>query len=259
MVYSDGTMHPTKVCVNSPAYRKFVKEWLDTVAEIGGKTVFWDEPYMPSDRIENTNDFRYCCTCPTCQKIFAERFNKKMPAVLDDDAVRFRTDSIVEFFDEVTTYSASLGLVNTACVMLGASHGINLDSIDTICSLPHLDNIGSDPYWVGSNNVDPYQFVYENSKKNVEIADKFGKDHNLWIQGYNFPRGREDEIIMACHAAYDAGARTILGWGFHGCESNTYRSENPERTWNKMVDGMRRIKQLEYDRILAEKQALYKK
>ena len=259
MIYSDGTMHPTKVCVNSPAYRKFVKEWLDTVAEIGGKTIFWDEPYMPSERIEGTQDFRYCCTCPECQKIFEERFNKKMPKVLDDDAVKFRTDSIVEFFDEVTTYSASLGMVNTACVMLGPTHGINLDSIDTICSLPHLDNIGSDPYWISTKEIDPYQFVYDHSKINVDIANKFNKDHNLWIQGYNIPRGREDEIIEACHAAYDAGARTILGWGFNGCESNDYRAHNPEKTWNKMVEGMRRIKQLEYDRIIAEKQAKYKK
>ncbi len=261
MVYSDGTMHPTKVCVNSPAYRQFVKDWLDTVAEIGGKTVFWDEPFMPCKKVEGTEELNYCCTCPECQKRFEERYNKKMPAIIDEDATRFRTDSISDFFREITDYSASLGLVNTACVMLGATYGINLDSIDTICGLPHLDNIGSDPYWVGSGRrgADVYKFVYEKTKKNVDIADSFGKDHNIWIQGYNFPRGTEDDIILACHAAYDAGARTILGWGFHGCESNTYRSQNPERTWNKMVDGMRRIKQLEYDRLVAEAQALYKK
>ena len=194
--------------------------------------------------------------------MFEERFNKKMPTVLNDDTIKFRSDSVVEFFDEVTTYANSLGLVNTACVMLAPSQGISLDTIDTICALPHLDNIGSDPYWVLSGldgTIDPYQHVYDNTKKNIEITNAFGKDHNIWIQGYNIPRGREDELIVACHAAYDAGARTILGWGFHGCESNTYRAHNPERTWNKMVEGMRRIKSLDYDRIVAEKQALYKK
>ena len=264
MMWSDGTMHPTKVCVNSPAYRKFVREWIDTVAEIGGKTIFWDEPSIPSEKIPGTEDERFCCTCPTCQKIFEERFNKKMPTVLCDDIMKFRSDSIVEFFEEVTNYANSLGLVNAACVMLSPtpSYGISLETIDTICTLPHLDNIGSDAYWITSRckeRLDPYPYVYDHAKKNIEVTTAFGKDHNIWIQGYNIPRGREDELIVACHAAYDAGARTILGWGFHGCESNTYRAHNPERTWNKLVEGMHRIKSLDYDRIVAEKQAIYKK
>jgi hypothetical protein len=261
MIYSDGTIHPTKACVNSPVYLQFVKEWLDTVAEMGGKTVFWDEPYMPMKKADGTDGFNYCCTCPECQKKFAERYNKKMPVLLDDDTSKFRLESNAEFFKEITDYAASLGLVNTACVMLGDNHGISLDSIDTICGIPHLDNIGSDPYWVssGRRGIEVYEYVYEKTKKNVEIADRFGKDHNIWIQGYNFPKGTEDDIILACHAAYDAGARTILGWGINGCESNDYRSENPERTWNKMVDGMRRIKQIEYDRLVSEAQARFKK
>jgi len=145
--------------------------------------------------------------------------------------------------------------------MLGATHGINLDSIDTVCGLPHLDNIGSDPYWVstGKRGADVYQFVYEKTKKNVEIADSFGKDHNIWIQGYSFPRGTEDDIILACHAAYDAGARTILGWSFGGGEANNYRSENPQKTQWMTEEAFRRIKSMDRDRILEENRAKYRK
>lgn len=259
MIYSNGKMHPTKVCVNSPAYRKFVKEWIDTVAEIGGKTIFWDEPTMPSEKNADTDDTIYCCTCPECQKKFEERYNKKMPEFLDDDTREFRLASIVDFFGEVTDYSASLGMKNAACVMLEERHGINLDTIGRICSLPHLDDIGSDPYWTGHRDRPVYEYVYTNSKKNIDIADKYGKDHNLWIQAFGLGRGTEDDVITACEAAYDAGARTILGWAFHGSESNTYRAHNPERTWNKLVEGMRRVKQMEYDRILAENRAKYMK
>ena len=71
-----------------------------------------------------------------------------MPVLMDDDVSQFRTDTIVDFFTEMTEYSASLGIRNSVCVMLGSHWGINLDSLDRICSLPHLENIGSDPYWI---------------------------------------------------------------------------------------------------------------
>jgi len=127
------------------------------------------------------------------------------------------------------------------CVMLGASHGINLETIDRISALDTLDNVGSDPYWIGHKDVNPYQFVYEATGKNLEICNRFNKDHNIWIQCFGVPRGREEEIIYATEAAYDAGARTILAWGFYGSDANDYRARNPELTWKVMGDAMSRI------------------
>jgi len=86
----------------------------------------------------------------------------------------------------------------------------------------------------------------------MQIATDYKKDHNVWIQTYHVPRGREEEIIEATAAAYDAGARTLLAWGFRGSESNDYRAENPERTWNMTVEAMRRIRAVERDRIWEE-------
>ena len=79
------------------------------------------------------------------------------------------------------------------------------------------------------------------------------------IKHYHAPRGREDEIITATEAIYDAGARTILAWGFHASESNNYRSENPERSWAMTVEGFKRVKSMERDRLLAENRKKYMK
>jgi hypothetical protein len=79
------------------------------------------------------------------------------------------------------------------------------------------------------------------------------------LQAYNAPRGREDEIITATEAIYDAGARTILAWGFHASESNNYRSQNPEKSWAMTVEGFKRIKSMERDRLLAENRKKYMK
>ena len=257
MYYSNGVMNPTQACLNSPDFRAFVKRWLESVKEIGGKTIFWDEPHLPTKVFEDAR--KYTCCCPRCKKLFEERYNRPMPEEADADVETFRNATIVDYFREMTDYSASLGLQNVVCVMLGKYHGINLNTLDTLCSLPNLQNIGSDPYWYNRPGEHPYEFVYNATKQNIDLANTFEKDHNIWIQTYNVPRGREEEIIEATAAAYDAGARTILAWGYMGSESNDYRAKNPEKTWQMTVEAFRRIKNEERNRILAENRAKYRK
>ena len=182
-----------------------------------------------------------------------------MPLHPDADVEQFRTDSIVEYFKDITEYSAAAGIYNIVCVMLGARHGISLETIDRICSLPTLQNIGSDPYWYNNKDAHPYEFVYNGTKTNIDVCKQFNKDHNIWIQTYNVPRGREEEIIEATAAAYDAGARTLLAWGYMGSESNDYRAKNPERTWDMTVEAMKRVRAMERDRILEECRAKYRR
>lgn len=249
-IYSDGQMDPVRVCLNSEAFRAFTREWIDTVAYIGGDTIFWDEPHLPIKPSEAGE--RYSCTCPNCKKLFKEKYGYDMPEILNEDARRFRLDTIAGYFSEVTAYSAAKGIKNAICVMLGEQNGISLETLDSICSIKTLDNIGSDPYWLHLNDVDPYAFVYENTKRNLDVSRKYGKDHNIWIQTYSNPRGREEEIVAATEAAYDAGARTIIAWGYYGSASNDYAAENPEKTWVATCAAMRRIRDMERDAILAQ-------
>ena len=84
------------------------------------------------------------------------------------------------------------------------------------------------------------------------MADTFKKDHNIWVQAYGFEAGREDEIVIAAEAAYDAGARTILTWSFRGGESNDYRAENTDRIWQITGEAFGRLRSRWYDEILAD-------
>ncbi|GIP35283.1 hypothetical protein [Paenibacillus sp. J2TS4] len=239
-VYSDGAVDPVRACLNSPDFRNFTKEWIDVVRDIGGKSIFWDEPHLAAKSMENGQPQVWTCRCPRCQSLFEERYGKKMPTEFTEEVSQFRIGSIVDYFAEVTRYSKSKQMENIVCVMLGAEYGINLSTIHEIASLDSLDNIGSDPYWLGSD-ADPYQLVYDSTKRNLEVCGQYGKSHNLWIQGYGTPAGREEEIILATDAAYDAGARTILVWGYRGSESNDYRAHHTDLTWKIIGDAMRRI------------------
>ncbi len=267
--YGNGIMHPYQICLNSPAYRDFVKRWTYEVAELGVKTVFWDEPNIPSMRIDGTDDYYSSCTCPTCRRLFKERFGHDMPEVMDEEVSLFREETIVEYHSFISEYAHSLGLVNTICFMPFQLNGVrsreltrserllNFD-LDKICAMPYIDNVGTDPYWFRSNES-PYEYNYTATRRCLDVAGRHGKDHNIWIQGYGAPRGSEREIIEATEAVYDAGARTILSWSFHGGESNDYRSENTVKTWNATKEGFRRIRDMDNDRILAENRKKYMK
>lgn len=252
-LYSDGEIDPTRACLNAPSFRAFVKEWIDAVDYIGGKTIFWDEPHLPMK-----NNGAYSCTCSVCRSKFEAKYGHAMPETANRETDEFRTDTIVDYFEEICSYAASKGIKNAVCVMLSENIGINLDTIERLGAIPTLDNIGSDPYW-GYSGVNPYEFVYNGTKRNLEVSEKFDRDHNIWIQAYGTPRGMEEEILQATEAAYDAGARTIIAWGYFGSISNNYSAENPYLVRATLNQAFARIWNFERDRILAENRAKYRK
>ena len=69
-------------CFNHPDFRDFTKSWVDAVAQAGGDILFWDEPHM----LVKDNGV-YACHCKICQKLFEEKYNKKMPETLDSDVM----------------------------------------------------------------------------------------------------------------------------------------------------------------------------
>lgn len=264
--YGKGKMHPYQICLNSPAYRQFVKDWAYKVAEIGGKTVFWDEPRIPEVKIDGTNDYYSSCTCPTCSALFKEKYGREMPEVMDADVAAFRNDTLVEFHEFASEYANSLGMKNVICFMPYQLAGIPNQTdaekmmaldISRICKIPYIDNVGTDPYWLG--RYEPYEYVYETTKACVSVADEYNKDHNLWIQTYALDYGHEEEIVEAYEAAYDGGARTIIAWSYMGAEPNSYHSKDPQRAWKMMCEGNRRIKDMERDKRLNELRIKYMK
>ncbi|MBO5369607.1 MAG: TRASH domain-containing protein [Clostridia bacterium] len=247
-VYSDGSIDPVRVCFNSPDYLKFTKEWLDMVKECGGDKIFWDEPHLTTRK-----DGVYACCCPTCKRLFEEKYGKAMPETSDEQVREFQCESMASYFEGATRYAKDLGMENIVCLMT-----VSESFTQSLMRLPAIDDVGNDPYWIGSDN-DPYGFVYEKSKLFLDTAQKFGKRSHIWLQTYANKAGFEDEIYMAAEAAYDAGARNILAWSFRGGEACDYKAENCDMVWNITGDAMRRLKDRYLDEMREEKRKLYRK
>lgn len=235
-VYSDGEVDPVRVCFNSKNYLKFTKEWLDMVKECGGDKIFWDEPHL---RIWDSGV--YSCCCPTCKKLFEEKYNKPMPALVTDEVREFQNFSMSNYFNQATMYSKELGMENIVCLM-----GISEQFTKGLMSLDTIDDVGTDPYWIG-RGADPYGYVYEKSKLFVDTAKEHGKRSHIWLQTFSNKPGREDEIYLAAEAAYDAGARNILAWSYRGGEACDYKAANCDLVWNITGDAMRRLKDRHID------------
>ena len=243
-IAGDGSICPVHVCFNSEAYVRFTKDWIDTVHAAGARKIFWDEPHFTDRSVDGKRV--WSCRCPRCRELFAGKYGKDMPEIMTPEVEAFRKWSISNYFQTVAEYARSLGMYNSICVMFsegagGADFGVDLESIS---ATPALDNIGSDPYWLGTPNrgyEDVYKYVYDRAKLNLELCARHGKDHNLWLQTYSNPAEGEDEIIAAADAIYDAGARTIFAWGFRGSDANDYRAMAPERTWYATKAAFERI------------------
>ena len=250
VIYSDGTMDRVYVCLNSPAFRKFTKEWIDAVEYCGCKKIFWDEPRLPKKKSDNGTEV-YACTCPTCQKLFEEKYGYPMPQEENDDARQFQIDTIKSYLKEASDYSTKKGIQNAVCIMPEGNE-LELKICESLCSIDTIQDIGSDPYWIGKD-VDVFDYVYSSAKKCLNLADKYNKECNQWIQTYKNPMGREEDIIYAAEALYHAGTRTILSWGYYGSISNDYRAKNPLVVKHKTEEAYRRLWDKERDRILSQK------
>ena len=251
-VNADGSMSPVHVCFNAPSYVQFTKDWIDTVCAAGARKIFWDEPRFIDRTARDAQ--AWTCRCETCQRLFEERYGHPMPVLLTAEVDEFRKWSISNYFQEVASYAKGLGMYNSICVMFSEgenppNYGTDLESIS---ATPALDNIGSDPYWLGAGPEgygEVYKFVYERAKLNLDLCARHGKDHNLWVQTYSNPVGREEEIIAATDAIYDAGARTIFCWGYRGSDANDYRAQAPDRAWYATKSAFERITQRHRDEL----------
>lgn len=250
-VYSDGRVDPVRACFNNPNFVRFTKTWIETVKESGADKIFWDEPHLGIDK-----NGVYTCCCENCKKLFEEKYGKPMPALATDEVRAFQADTIKNYFGEVTAYAASLGMENIVLLMPKS------DAFkDAVADLPHVHNIGTDPYWVDEGvtpfkGTEVYEYVYTQTKKYMDTAKTIGKDSHMWVQSWALPADREDEIYLAAEAAYDAGARTIAAWSFRGGESNDYRCANCDRVWDVTGDAMRRLKDRYVDEIREEARKL---
>jgi hypothetical protein len=217
----------SRACPSQPAFRTWVFDWLEQAARAGGETVFWDEPTWHVVDGGAT----WACRCEACLRGFRERFGTDMPREYVDEVKAFQEIAMAELLGDVGERAHALGMDNAVCIMPPEASNPGFRDWDRAASIRALDNFGTDPYWI-SFRGNAAEFVAGHARRTVEVAERHGLAHHVWIQAFEVPAGREQEIELAVEAAVGAGATNLAVWSYDGCASmSTCECERPEEAW----------------------------
>ncbi len=226
-------------CLNSSAYREFVRSWAAAAVETGADRIFWDEPHWAHPAHFDEPLERWGCHCPRCvQRWCDETGDDDMPTELTAEVRVFRERCLVEFLGELTAYVASLGGRSTVCLLPHTSGSLGVADWSAVARLPGVATLATDPYWQAFKEpVGP--FVTEFSERVAQQAVAAGIDPQIWIQGFRLGPEDADDIYAAVAAARAAGVHDLWTWGYEACGHMSYLGTRaPEQVWEILCDAL---------------------
>src|SRR5436305_4569507 len=219
-------------CLNSEAYREFVRSWATAAVETGAERVFWDEPHWAHPAHFDEPLERWGCRCARCvQRWCDETGDDDMPAELTAEVRAFRERCLVEFLGELTAYVAGLGASSTVCLLPHTTGSLGLADWSAVARLSGVATLATDPYWQAFDEpVVP--FVTEFSERVAQQAAAAGIEAQIWIQGFRLGPDDGDDIHAAVAAARAAGVDDLWTWGYEACGHMSYLdTRDPDRVW----------------------------
>jgi N-acetylmuramic acid 6-phosphate etherase len=226
-------------CLNSEAYREFVRSWATAAVETGADRIFWDEPHWAHPAHFDEPLERWGCRCSRCVTRWCdETGDDDMPTELTADVRAFRERCLVEFLGELCAYVASLGGRSTVCLLPHTSGSLGVADWSAIARLPGLATLATDPYWKAFGEpVGP--FVTEFSERVAQQAAAAGVEPQIWIQGFRLGPEDADDIHAAVAAARSAGVDDLWTWGYEACGHMSYLgTKDPDRVWEILCDAL---------------------
>ena len=223
-------------CLNSEAYREFVRSWATAAVETGAERVFWDEPHWAHPAHFDEPLERWGCRCPRCVARWCdETGDDDMPAELTAEVRTFRERCLVEFLGELTAYVAGLGASSTVCLLPHTTGSLGLADWSAVARLPGVATLATDPYWKAFDEpVVP--FVTEYSERVAQQAAAAGIEAQIWIQGFRLGPDDGDDIHAAVAAARTAGVDDLWTWGYEACGHMSYLgTRDPDRVWETLT------------------------
>src|SRR3954468_5552417 len=203
-------------CLNSCAYRAFVKDWADWVLECGVDDVFWDEPAGMVPAHVGIDDLeRWTCRCARCEELFGAPIRELTPEVQ-----AFREASVVDFLRDVLAHVDARGGRNTVCLLpsTGGMHGIS--DWNMVASLPGLTTFATDPYWKHWNEP-AGPFVRRFARLLHETCRRHGVASQLWLPSFGLAAEEIPELVDAVDAAHEEGITDLWTWGYEACGNMT--------------------------------------
>lgn len=204
--------------------------WLDVAAGTGVGIVQWDEPQLALPF--RTGATRYACCCEVCAAAFRTRFGTSFPEVATPEVEVFNDDLLAELITWLVAAAGEHGL-ESAVVLLPdenyeparAREAAHLSGVRYFGTTPFVLRNG-----VASAEIDAYLASWSDLMLQAtegSVAEPFA-----WVQAFDVPAGRENEIAQAIQSLVVHGVPTVSVWSYRGCEAMSGLScEDPEAAW----------------------------
>ncbi len=243
-VLSSGETVPA-ACPNWPEFRAALRVWVDAALATGADVLFWDEPHFAI-----TNWFpwyagpadAWSCRCAACQYLYRQRYGEELPTVFEPGVRAFRQERLLDFLADMTGYVVAQGGTNALCLLPFAEDDRDGLPWREAAALPGVQIFGTDPYWFFTNQT-PEEFVGQQTARVVELCRFLGKPSQIWVQAFQVPEGREEEVATAVEVAAAGGADYVAAWGYDGCAHiSSIASARPELVWETLGRSFRQAR-----------------
>jgi hypothetical protein len=114
---------------------------------------------------------------------------------------------------------------------------------EKVASLSSVSIFGTDPYW-RPHQPEVAKHVGRFARRVVELAQRYGKEPQIWILNFNIPRGEEGNIRLAIEAAYREGVRNFAAWSYFGAAYISLRAEDPPAVWKTLTECYRDLSRI---------------
>ena len=138
-------------------------------------------------------------------------------------------------------YAAQRGVRNTVCLHPFTDPVRGLTDWTKVARIPSVHTLGVTAFWhLWGHDAD--DFVGRWARTLTALCDEWGKQPQVWLQGFLIDNGREGEVAVAAEAAANAGVLDLAVWGFQGCaHMSAVASPRPAHVWRTVVDAFRRL------------------
>ena len=249
-VLSDGRLAPA-ACPNNVAFQQFMRKWITAAVELGADVIFWDEPHFYAPVWYGGDPSLWGCRCETCQSLFRERYGYPLPNKVNSDVRDFQNESLVNFIKEMAEFAKSQGVKSAVCLIPEWDNPNVTEKWNEYAAIDSVEIFGSDPYWMWAGKE--FKDFELQARKVVQIAKKYGKEPQIWIQACKVREGVEKQVGKAVEAAYQHGIKNIMAWSYLGTAYMSWvRSEKPEVVWRELSKAYRKVAERDRRRALSE-------
>ncbi len=232
-------------CPNRTSFQDFMMNWVEVACDLGPDVIFWDEPHYYVDgalALKNPDAYEdWGCCCDICRLQFSSEYGHSMGKTLTSEVIEFREKKLILFLKRLSERVHSKKIRNAVCLLPVPlpkfSRILGIEKWESLAGLKEIDILSTDPYWCLMNQP-LHEFVGNFSKRVIELAQKFGKESEIWIQGFKIPLGKEKEVFEAIQLVESLNPSRMAVWSHQATDCmSELACDDSEKVWNEIRKG----------------------